>query len=130
VSATPFFDLPLNLPHAGRVAERIRRLIEQRAFSEDLRYLQIADTAEALDALLMPYRLSDQDPAEAEALAVRAHAATFGRRLVEEVERHGLADDRLGQCIRNLFECLALGEEGAIVSLRAGENPDSLQRPS
>jgi hypothetical protein len=28
-----------------------------------------------------------------------------------------------------LFECLAHGEEGAIVSLRVGENPRSLQRP-
>ena len=50
--------------------------------------------------------------------------------LVDEIERHALGEDRLGECIRNLFECLELGAEGAVLSLRAGENPDSLQRPT
>jgi hypothetical protein len=45
-------------------------------------------------------------------------------------ERDGIADDRLGQAVRNLFECLELGEEGAEISLRAGENPDSALRPT
>jgi hypothetical protein len=40
-----------------------------------------------------------------------------------------LGHDRLGQCVRNFFECLELGREGAAISLRAGENPRSMQRP-
>lgn len=125
----PFFDLPLNLPHAGRIAERIRRLIEQRALTMDLRYLQLAETAEALDALLTRYRETNEDPPDAEAETVRQQAATLGRTLVDAIARLSLGEDRLGQCIRNLFECLALGEEGALLSLRAGEDPHSLQRP-
>jgi hypothetical protein len=127
--AIAYFDLPLNLPHAGRVAERIRRLVEQRAVATDLRFMRLGATAEALDDLLTPYRLNDEDPPIEKADPVRRQAAELGRRLVDEIARSGLGEDRLGQCIRNLFECLALGEEGALISLRAGEDPGSLQRP-
>ena len=40
-----------------------------------------------------------------------------------------VTSDRLGQLVRNYFECLELGAEGAEISLRAGEDPRSLQRP-
>jgi len=33
--------------------------------------------------------------------------------------------DRLGQLVRNFFECLGLAEEGAQLALRCGERPDS-----
>jgi hypothetical protein len=33
--------------------------------------------------------------------------------------------ERLGQYVRNLFECLGLAEEGALHSLPCGERPDS-----
>jgi hypothetical protein len=125
-----FFDLPLNLPHAGTIAVRIRRLIENRAFSSDLKYLRLAETAEELETLLEPYRLSGEDPPDAEGETVRQEAAILGRNLVEQIVRLQIGEDRLGQCVRNLFECLAMGEEGAEISLRAGENPNSLQRPA
>jgi hypothetical protein len=126
-----YFDLPLNLPHAGTVAARLCRLIENRAFGADLRYLQLADTAERIEALLRPYRVTEEDPDDAtEAERVRQEAAALGRELVDQVARLRLGEDRLGQCVRNLFECLAMGEEGADLSLRAGENPQSLQRPA
>lgn len=127
--ATPYFEIPLNLPHAGRIAERIRRLIEQRALGSDLRWFQLSRTVEELDDLLTPYRLADEDPPEEEAEAIREKAGTLGRRLVAEALQQDLGEDRFGQCVRNLFECLAYGEEGASVSLRVGENPRSLQRP-
>ena len=61
---------------------------------------------------------------------VRAEmAAASGRKLVEEIERMGIGEDRLGQAVRNLFECLGFAEEGAAISLRAGEDPNSLMRP-
>jgi hypothetical protein len=53
----------------------------------------------------------------------------MARELVALLEPTRLKGDRLGQLIRNLFECLELGKEGAEISLRAGENPNSLQRP-
>jgi hypothetical protein len=60
---------------------------------------------------------------------LRQDVAFLGRLLVANLETLDLRDDRLGQCIRNLFECLAMPEEGATLSLRAGENPTSFQRP-
>ena len=37
-------------------------------------------------------------------------------------------NDRLGQNVRNLFECLGLAEEGRTLSLVCGERPDSALR--
>jgi hypothetical protein len=48
---------------------------------------------------------------------------------VDAIEEDGLQSDRLGQWVRNLFECLEKAEEGLEISLRAGEDPNSLQRP-
>ena len=36
-----------------------------------------------------------------------------------------IAGDRLGQHVRNLFECMGLPEEGALLALECGERPDS-----
>ncbi len=52
-----------------------------------------------------------------------------GEFLVDELEARGWKDDRLGQTVRNLFECLERGAEGAALSLRAGEDPRSPLRP-
>ena len=125
----PHFDLPLNLPHAGTIARRLCQVIDNRAFTFDLRYLELAPLAEEIEGLLAVYRLTGEEPDDAEGEQVRQQAARLGRNLVDGIARRELGEDRLGQCIRNLFECLALGEEGAILSLRAGENPHSLQRP-
>jgi hypothetical protein len=116
----PYFDVPLNLPHAGTVAERLRRLLPGGASGE---------TAEALEELLRPFRLTGEDPLPDEAARLRDRAAALGRSLVARIERERAGSDRVGQCVRNLFECLELGREGAELSLRAGEDPRSLMRP-
>lgn len=54
----------------------------------------------------------------------------MGRVLVSEIAAAGVGGDRIGQCVRNLFECLERGEEGARLSLLAGEDPCSLLRPA
>jgi hypothetical protein len=64
------------------------------------------------------------------AKVVIAEVVALARKMVDAFERDGIADDRLGQAVRNLFECLELGAEGAEISLRAGENPDSALRPT
>ena len=56
-------------------------------------------------------------------------AAAHARLLAQEIARAGYSGDRIGQCVRNLFECLGLAEEGAEVSLTCGERPDSPLRP-
>ena len=126
----PFFHVALNLPHAGRVAHRI------------LHYLPAADgnghgasaagareLATELATLLTPFLELGENPPEPVARETRDRAAILGRQLVDQIATGGLGHDRLGQCIRNLFECLELGREGAAISLRAGENPQSFQRP-
>ncbi len=125
-------QLPLDLPHAGRIALRLCRVIQNRA--EDSitpGYEEAWELAAELNELLFPCRQRDEASATvAESEALRQDAAALGRRLAEELERHRIGDDRIGQCVRNLFECLEMGREGAMLSLRAGENPRSLQRPT
>jgi hypothetical protein len=111
----------LDLPHAGTIALRIAHRFERQGIEEP--------TVEALVELLLPYRSVGENPPKDEAHQVQTQAATWGRSLVAVIEKLDIGEDRLGQCIRNLFECLNLAEEGAILSLRAGENPSSLQRP-
>jgi len=121
----PAFNLPLNLPHAATIAHRILYHLRGRgAPPESL------ERAGALIVLLEPWRdLEDNGPAEA-AEKARQSAAGLGRLLVDGIEKSGVGSDRLGQAVRNLFECLSMGEEGASISLRAGEDPRSTMRPN
>jgi len=119
-SGVAYFQIPLNLPHAATVASRIVRLLE----GESLRAL-----AEELLEPLLVYQVTQDYSTNITAYQVRDRAAERGRKLAEGIAAAGLGRDRLGQCIRNLFECLELGEEGARLGLLAGENPDSMQRP-
>jgi hypothetical protein len=119
----PFFQVALNLPHAGRVARRIVKLLQAPDAAPARRM------ASELLILLDPCTELDENPPGELAAAMRDKAAALARRLVEAVERGKLGHDRLGQCVRNLFECLELGREGAEISLRAGEDPRSIQRP-
>ena len=121
------FDIPLDLPHAGRLADRISTLIERHAEELELEVPEVIDRAEKLSAYLFRNAGGDDNPPDA--LPIRDQAAVLARELVDALEPTRLKGDRLGQLIRNLFECLELGKEGAEISLRAGENPNSLQRP-
>ncbi len=121
----PYFQVALNLPHAGRIARRILLLLPHQDSSAD----PLRNTALSLETLLAPYLDLDDNPGGTMALKIRDQAAVLGRKLVDQIERQKAGHDRLGQCVRNLFECLELGQEGAVISLRAGENPKSFQRP-
>ena len=118
------FNLPLNLPHAATVARRI--LHHMRGRGAPVEALQRVG---GLIVLLEPWRdLEDNGPPEP-AEEARRSAAAMGRLIVDDIESCGVGYDRLGQAVRNLFECLSMGEEGARLSLRAGENPNSTMRP-
>jgi len=122
------FEVIRNLPHAATITRRIEaRLVAlrvgERFDAEDL-FEVVADLREALE----PYE-DGGDPTEPEGDVAAALAADLGRRLVDAIESLGIGEDRLGQAVRNLFECLGLGREGAEISLRAGEDPRSLLRP-
>lgn len=118
-----YFDLPLNMPHAATVSRRIYVLLDSEC-GRDSTALTIAAQ---IVRLLEVHTRTEYTDVEAE--GDRQDAARLGRQLVDAIEGEGLAHDRLGQCIRNFFECLAMGREGAEISLRAGEDPNSLQRP-
>jgi hypothetical protein len=121
------FDIPLDLPHAGRVADRILVIVQRHAEEKGIEAPEAIDAAERLWNLLFRYSGEDDNPVGA--LKIRDDAAAIAREIVDAIAASGLTSDRLGQLIRNFFECLELGEEGAEISLRAGENPKSLQRP-
>ncbi len=123
------FDIPLDLPHAGRISERILTLLERHTSEMGIDAPEVLETAEALASHLFRYSATDENPPEVEAMAARDEAAATGRQLVDQMVAAGIRGDRLGQLVRNLFECLELGAEGSEISLRAGENPNSLQRP-
>ena len=123
----PHFDIPLDIPHAGRLADRILNLLERHVEENGLQADAMLEAAEGLSNFLFRFSEDDDNPPGAD--LIRNAAAALARTLVDEVERANIRGDRLGQYVRNLFECLELGEEGAAISLRAGENPDSLQRP-
>ncbi|MBI3269464.1 MAG: hypothetical protein HYZ53_10625 [Planctomycetes bacterium] len=130
----PRFHSVLHLPHAatlsGRLAYQVDRACTQRrAEGQEFSAPELPANLERLGDLLAPYRLREEAVPPAEAAPVVEEAARLGRAIVDEVERLGLGDDRLGQVVRNLFECLGLGEEGFRISLRAGEDPNSLGRP-
>lgn len=121
------FDIPLDLPHAARIADRILILVEKHAEELNIEAPGVIEKAEQLWSLLFKYTPEEDNPPNA--MAIREEAASIGRQLVDEMAAASLGSDRLGQLVRNFFECLELGAEGADLSLRAGENPNSLQRP-
>jgi hypothetical protein len=122
-----YFDIPLDLPHAGRLADRILVLLEKHSEELGLDIPDVLDQAERLSNFLFRYTAQDDNPVNA--MTIRDEAAAMGRQLVDAIQAANIAGDRLGQLIRNFFECLELGKEGSEISLRAGENPNSLQRP-
>jgi hypothetical protein len=115
----------INLPHARTVLSRIDRSLEALgAYGETGNggHSALREAMATLEERLAEYA---EDPPLPEALQAADAAAELGRRLVNAIERTPCRSDRLGQGIRNLFECLGLREEGLSLSLLCGERPDS-----
>jgi hypothetical protein len=118
----------INLPHTRRILQRIARELELLgAFHEGANGDAVALHAAlaAVEQQLLPF---DDDPPFEQALAAADAIAERARELVRGVLHTPCRGDRLGQAVRNLFECLGLAEEGARLSLDCGERPDSLLR--
>lgn len=116
----------LNLPHALTIVGRLALYLEPRREPVPVEETQVREHIEALYELLGPHT---EDPPAKVALPLAARAAERARLLAEEIARAGYTGDRIGQCVRNLFECLGLPAEGAALSLTCGERPDSPLRP-
>ena len=116
----------INLPHARTVAERIERQLEILRVLDGEGSKVLNTAVVTLRHRLEPW-LEDADPEKA-ALAADP-IVEVGRDLVKAiVDDERARSDKLGQCVRNLFECLGLPNEGRRVSLACGESPDSLMR--
>jgi hypothetical protein len=115
----------INLPHARTIVGRIGRSLEALgAFGEQGNGGALTLHA-AFQRLEEEVREFDEDPALEGALRAADSLAIRARALVEAILETPCRGDRLGQSVRNLFECLGLPEEGAVLSLRCGERPDS-----
>ena len=116
----------INLPHARTIAERIDRQLEILRVLDGEGSKRLNAAVIAVRASLEPWA-EDADPETAAASAdpIVALAREMVQAIVDEERARG---DKLGQCVRNLFECLGLPNEGRRVSLVCGENPDSLMR--
>ena len=116
----------INLPHARTIAERIERQLEILRVLEGERSRPMNAAIISLRSSLEPWV---EDPALEMAAAKADPIVDRSRELVRTiVDDERARGDRLGQCVRNLFECLGLPNEGRRVSLACGENPDSLMR--
>jgi len=116
----------INLPHALTIVGRLAYYLQNRSASMPVEQTRVRELLAILEERLGPY---PTDPPPKTATLVARSAAEQARRLAGECIRAGYRGDRLGQCIRNLFECLGLAEEGATLSLKCGERPDSPLRP-
>ena len=116
----------INLPHALTIVGRLVYYLEYRTEPVPAEETRVREILAELDRILRPF---PTDPPAATAIPVAKSAAAQARLLVAEMATAGYTSARLGQCIRNLFECLGLPEEGAAASLECGERPDSPMRP-
>lgn len=115
----------INLPHARTIVARIGRSLEALGAFGEAGNGGAFTLHSSYDALERELRDFDDDRALEAAIAAADAAAALARALVAAIVETPARSDRLGQGVRNLFECLGLGEEGAALGLRCGERPDS-----
>jgi len=115
----------INLPHARTVVGRLIYYLAQRPEIAP-GTVDVRDLLDKVERELSPY---DNDPPALEALAAAIELGEKARAIADQIVVAGYRGDRLGQCVRNLFECLGFPEEGAQRSLECGERSDSPLRP-
>jgi hypothetical protein len=115
----------INLPHARTIIQRIARSLEALGAFGEVGNGSAAGLHAAYERLEEAARPFDEDPPLSRALRAADDLAERARALVALILQTPARGDRLGQNVRNLFECLGLAEEGAALALQCGERPDS-----
>jgi len=115
----------INLPHARTIVARLGRTLEALGAFGGSGNGGAFDLHAAYGALEGAVREFDEDPPLEESLRSADVVAACGRALVAAILATPCRSDRLGQWVRNLFECLGLAQEGARLSVDCGERPDS-----
>ena len=114
----------INLPHARTIVQRIARTLDALGgfgHESNGQAQALSGALADLDGTLRPF---DTDPPADEALRAADAAADKGRFLVAVILASACRSDRLGQHVRNFFECLGLNEEGADLALKCGERSE------
>lgn len=114
-----FFNVPIDIEHALTVVGRVQYILLQVVVGDSAPHLSLARLGRLEEIL--------QGPGTEEEICLSASAEA--RLLVADIQLEGVKSDRIGQRMRNLFELLGLGKEGARIGLLCGEDPNSLQRP-
>jgi hypothetical protein len=115
----------INLPHARTIVGRIGRSLEALgAFGEQGNGGALGLHA-AFGKLEEEVQAFDEDPPCERAILAADAVAGRARTVVDAILKTTCRGDRLGQSVRNLFECLGLAAEGRELSLRCGEREDS-----
>jgi hypothetical protein len=115
----------INLPHTRIIVDRIGRSLDNLGGFTEGGNGASSDLGAAYEELEATVREHEQDLPPHLAIPAADAVAERGRTLVAAILRTRCRGDRLGQCVRNLFECLGLSEEGAALGLECGERPDS-----
>jgi len=115
----------VNLPHARTIVSRLGRTLEALGAFGEAGEPDDPALGAALDDLEGAVQGFDEDPPFEEALRAADAVAERGRALVDALLKTPFRSDRLGQIVRNLFECTGLPQEGADLALLCGERPDS-----
>jgi hypothetical protein len=118
----------INLPHARTIVHRIGRSLEALGAFGEARNGGAQVLHEAFERLEQEVDPFEEDPAQDAAIKAADAIAERARTLVGVILDSPARGDRLGRHVRNLFEVLGLSEEGATLSLRCGERPDSPMR--
>lgn len=116
----------INLPHAKTIVGRLVYYLAQRP---ELASANEPDVRDLLDEMEKRLSAFEVDPPTSEAIVAAGQISEMARALADAIVRDGYRGDRLGQCVRNLFECLGYPGEGAERSLACGERADSPLRP-
>jgi hypothetical protein len=118
----------INLPHARTIVQRIGRSLEALGAFGEASNGGAQGLRAAFERLEQDVEPFEEDPAQDAAIKAADAIAERARTLVGAILDTPARGDRLGLHVRNLFECLGLAEEGATLSLRCGERPDSPMR--
>lgn len=68
------FDIPLDIPHAGRIADRLLTLLGRHVEETDIDGAATLETAEKIWALLFRFTGEDDNPADATRIREEAAA--------------------------------------------------------
>jgi|SRR5271169_1607056 len=115
----------INLPHSRTIVARLGRTLEALGAMPGEDGEDPMGLRSAYEVLEQAVRDFDEDPPIGEALRAADALADHGRALVDAIKATECRNDRLGQWVRNLFECLGFPEEGAHLALLCGERSDS-----